>query len=1201
MDRFPKVLKEAVRDLDVLLVLLERSPRDPPPPRRGARKRKTLESADADEEDLEPDTKTMALESPNGARARVAAGKWGSLASAITAETLSSSARTQSEKPSPGAQAEEESDSKPAAKQKPKKKKREVVPMNVGGWVSPAFAQEIDRSWLAADRTPKKFDPSSYIPQIGDTVLYYPAGHKEFLKLNPDVLGKKTRKISRMTLWDRAKKEKTKLENAAGAENAENGASQDSENKPSNKWWNDEWLSLIDGDLERYPIICRVEKTHAEFPPDPDAENKVVIKDDTSGGVQVSWAVKKKSGQAAAKKKQSSPSLRLAVMLRPLTSVMPPRQGEGSAAENLTLAPNFYVITFPSQAAPFLVPFSWAYRLAHSLTEGTSIRLSSKPEWRAKVRSFKSLDGDHGSSRFDDKMDSIRELCRALKSGPKSFGASLEEALSSDGRASIPLTDACTVIERFESALDNIGAATTALSKPAGGETPSMMRLVRCTLPLWKEVVVASGSGRAVTVSAWELMATDTKVSVPTGPLVSISADIEAETGLVYSIDEPLRAKIECTLEDYLKDTPDAAMFCPLVSDEEAPSYSCAVPRGMAFNKILQRLRTGKKAGQTRCYYRSVDSLLGDIAAIADNCVLYNSPDSSVVENILEIVPSIKSLILQVASQHFKEKEAMEKSAEERRQAIEFQCNAPALLNDEGQQSESASRGRGNRKRPGLQPPYTEFLHRSWIQDTQPDGSWPGPQRQTPSNEEQPSTVKALEKGGWLPQSGDTILYSRSLHSEFIKGHHPSLTTEQCELPVFSGESDSAKQSESQDDTPSSGTPLSDDLQNRWLVGKIMWVRVAFPRAPSKRDSDYENTFEVASPVLDLGIRFNYSWASNKVYTVSWRPCTFAKEEAVDSKSTPAAATPGKKKSKGRGGGADSEDAAAEESTKPAACGKCDSCHLTSDTSFVRPAWIPLVPVANDEQESSAPYLMPDGPFSVDNLFSCPTGLSKELIGSIDRCLNVMKRRCLDGVPANHVDPKFNTENVKKGWIPPAPKIGKSLPTFDRLLDKGNAGSSEATTRGVEKVDKRAVKLLADATFLPQWTKTLSEGSKKKTNRDGITQSLALHETLSPTPNFCLELIQTRLRNGYYRTTNSLAHDIQEAYVTTVLLLLAKPAMAKMGQAVSIRRIAKALSSTKDVVSFSNSDSKKAAKTIEKVVAATKQGEKEAVKSSVPK
>ena len=47
---------------------------------------------------------------------------------------------------------------------------------NVGGWISPDFAKDIDRSWLEGHVPPynnkETFNLSTYVPQIGDIILY---------------------------------------------------------------------------------------------------------------------------------------------------------------------------------------------------------------------------------------------------------------------------------------------------------------------------------------------------------------------------------------------------------------------------------------------------------------------------------------------------------------------------------------------------------------------------------------------------------------------------------------------------------------------------------------------------------------------------------------------------------------------------------------------------------------------------------------------------------------------------------------------------------------------------------------------------------------------------------------------------------------------------------------------------------------------
>lgn len=50
-------------------------------------------------------------------------------------------------------------------------KQRRKIARNVGGWVSPDFAGEIDRSWLEKDSPAVDFNLSTYVPQVGDIVL----------------------------------------------------------------------------------------------------------------------------------------------------------------------------------------------------------------------------------------------------------------------------------------------------------------------------------------------------------------------------------------------------------------------------------------------------------------------------------------------------------------------------------------------------------------------------------------------------------------------------------------------------------------------------------------------------------------------------------------------------------------------------------------------------------------------------------------------------------------------------------------------------------------------------------------------------------------------------------------------------------------------------------------------------------------------
>lgn len=131
LERFPTALKHSQTLLNA--ALLERAPEDPPPPRRSHR-------AARDDAISEVPESTKSGVSRKEEGERDASDAWGS-----TSEAFLLSSELQELK---------------------------RVPRNVGGWVSPAFAEQLDRSWLDLDSPPSQFDPSAFVPQIGDCVLY---------------------------------------------------------------------------------------------------------------------------------------------------------------------------------------------------------------------------------------------------------------------------------------------------------------------------------------------------------------------------------------------------------------------------------------------------------------------------------------------------------------------------------------------------------------------------------------------------------------------------------------------------------------------------------------------------------------------------------------------------------------------------------------------------------------------------------------------------------------------------------------------------------------------------------------------------------------------------------------------------------------------------------------------------------------------
>lgn len=76
-----------------------------------------------------------------------------------------------------------------------------------------------------------------------------------------------------------------------------------------------------------YPLLCRVEKTQAEFPPDP------VKRKGTDGHYYYT------PPDAATKAKMKKGVLRLAVTLRSFTPVIPPKWTESGPVDVLDLEP----------------------------------------------------------------------------------------------------------------------------------------------------------------------------------------------------------------------------------------------------------------------------------------------------------------------------------------------------------------------------------------------------------------------------------------------------------------------------------------------------------------------------------------------------------------------------------------------------------------------------------------------------------------------------------------------------------------------------------------------------------------------------------------------------------------------------------------------------------------------------------------------
>ena len=923
-------------------------------------------------------------------------------------------------------------------------------------------------------------------------------------------MGKKTRNKTRLPLWERAQKEKEKLEKDQSQEATED-----------DRWWNDEWLDGREDRYGCYPLICRVERTHAEFPPDPSAEQKTVEKGKGEGIKVVFRAPEKADG------KRKHPSLRLAVTLRPLTPLLPPQWQDGKLSDtSLTrLPPTFQVVICPSRADPYLLPFCWTYRRTHGLIEGAKVQIKSRTDGKATVVDLSFVPGCFGSGRLNDKTAYINEILSGILSGTSSSldSSVLEHSLHCGANTkakTLPTAEACVVLESLLafSDVDKPSAPSTG-GQQQKDEEGKLLRLIRATLPCWQSVSIRGVGKKNHTVSPWDLTMVKSPNSSRRSSFIGLLKLDLAPNGLLYTIEEPLRAKLECAVEDFAYDNTDSYVFFDPVTDDDAPGYSCAVPLSMCIQKILRRLGTGKSKEQ-RCYYRSVEGLLNDISTLLDNSLLYNSSESEVVASGMLVVPLLKRLVTQISSRHVREEIAREKADEDRRRRVFSQFETSPLVGTDNDGSVGRASGRQN-DAADARKPFTDPLDRRLVEAVVPDMTWSSGNPSTP----------------WVPQSGDFLLYSRSAHAKFVRAYHESLTTEQCVLPRFEPKFFNGQNIEEgggpthiENNTEETASDkLSNTLQTHWLVCKVAWVRAMFPRPRTKQSRE---KFDQACPILSIGLSFPYTWdGSSRTHTVFWRPCkTIEPNESLSSSRL------------------------------------CEACGCSEFFSFLIPAW---VHGQNYEGVEESPNILTpdDGATDTKTVFARPPGFRPEEIAAIDRCLVQLKSRCLSNRPADNVDKKMTVENVKRGWRPSAAKVGK-LPSFDRFLGIDTSPEPEAVKTSNRKSvknrklsnqenQKQAIAVLSQTHFLPP---LLPDSTKKEPRK-----SATLAESLSPCPKACLELIQIRLRNGFYRGKSGLLNDIQEAYIGSCLLLLTMEASRKFGETISIRRVARRLASLDSV------------------------------------
>jgi hypothetical protein len=159
LDRFPKALHDSHALLNT--ILLQRLPKDPPPPRRSRRS-----NAPESEAGVE------VVASPKKKRARQSKDTSASPDQALSQEWTDVQGFQDTSMVDADEELQEEDDREMAPQATVRIRTRSV--RNVGGWISPNMAKLIDRSWLELDQpvpSDQAFDFSTYAPQVGEAVL----------------------------------------------------------------------------------------------------------------------------------------------------------------------------------------------------------------------------------------------------------------------------------------------------------------------------------------------------------------------------------------------------------------------------------------------------------------------------------------------------------------------------------------------------------------------------------------------------------------------------------------------------------------------------------------------------------------------------------------------------------------------------------------------------------------------------------------------------------------------------------------------------------------------------------------------------------------------------------------------------------------------------------------------------------------------
>ena len=438
---------------------------------------------------------------------------------------------------------------------------------------------------------------------------------------------------------------------------------------------------------------------------------------------------------------------------------------------------------------------------------------------KAQINQF-AVASDSNTCRLDDELSEVTAVVKHAEQAV-SLTSFLEDAFSG-GAKGLPIRDCGAVVKTMQSFVNSQEAGTPTDEADSETTPPDMMNLIARTLPLWNGV----GSIRNVHdrrkkwMSPWEIGVAGSddwlRVCTPDGLATS-------------GFDEALRRKLETVIEDFAWDDPEAGdLLYYTVTDDVAPSYSCAVPLSMSLERILTRFGNDSDS-DSGCFYRNVEHILSDISLVLENCLLYNAPDSTIVESASIVIPRLKDLVLRASQAYVQELRDARRADDERKKLV-------LSMSDDarpGSSGAATSLARGPMLTT-LRQPYDDLVDQDWLQE-----------------------IEHRKTNFWIPQAGDRIQYSPAKHAAFIKGHYRSLDAEQCLVPSCFAEA-------------------SEQRAEEWISGRVVWCRASYPKAPSKRSNDDQMTFPSNATLMALGVQ---SDSSENIFVVYYRPCGFSDEQ----------------------------------------------------------------------------------------------------------------------------------------------------------------------------------------------------------------------------------------------------------------------------------------------------------------------------------